>query len=174
MVKPLTNYGATLERGVLQTLAQESQRPQGKFRKAKPPAQDIRPLTGEIVPFDGRDGPILGLFKSGDVERPAIMPTAEWRAQSYRPQAADYRATGTIYIHLPLTRFCLQGTSEHGLTSLDEWSIGPLTKIASSPWQDQVIVFESALRDLIAVLKMRPLDCTAERGMRGLRQPGLQ
>jgi tetratricopeptide (TPR) repeat protein len=170
MVKPLTNYGATLDRSVLQALAQESPRPPGKFWKAKPSAQDIRPLTGEIVSFDGRDGPITGVAKSGNVERLGIITTARWHAQSYRPQAADYRVTGTVYLNLLQTRFFLQHTSELGLTLLDKWSMGPLTEIASSPWQDQVIVFENALHDLIAVLKMRPLRCPAERGMRGLRQ----
>jgi hypothetical protein len=170
MAKPVANYGAKLERPVLQVLARGSPLPRPRLSKARSDTQDIRPLAAEVVPFDGKDGPILGLYKSGGDWRPTVLPAAGWRAQKYRPQAADERATGTIYLKLPLTRFCLEGASKRGLTSLGQWSMRPLREIASSSWQDQTSIFENALRDLMGVLKTRPLRCPPERGLRGYRQ----
>lgn len=170
MVKPVANYGAKLERPALEGLAQESPPPRTWLSRARPQTQDIYPLTIEIVPFDGNEGPILCLYESGGDWRPAVLPAEQWQGQDYRPQAADERATGTIYLNLPLTRFCLQNTSKRGLTPLDEWSIRPLSGVASSFWQDQMTIFENGLNDLMAVLKTRLWRCPPDRGLRGYRQ----
>lgn len=166
-VQPITNWGAKVDHKILQYCAQE-QLPH--LTRAKHHVQDIRPLIIEVVPFDGKEGPILGLYKGDGDPRPALMPTAEWYAQNYHPQVQDLRATGTIYFNVPLTRFFLKDSLNDELTPLDHWSMKPLIAVAKSAWQDQLGIFESALSELVILLRTRPIDCPPERGLREFRK----
>lgn len=165
MVKPFSNYGAVMERRILEHFANE-QPPTGKGSSS---TSDLRPVAIEAIPFDGKDGPILGLYKSGNESRPALMPSTSWQAQKYRPQAGDHRATGTFYFNLPMTSYCLQDSHQDGLTDLDQWSTGPLLRVSESDWRGQPAIFEDALSDLARLLRIRPVMCDRERGERGYR-----
>jgi hypothetical protein len=170
MVKPFTNFGARLDRRILQYLSQEKPSPLRGSPTDTDQASDLCPLSLEIVPFDGKEGPLLGLCSGDRNSRPAVMPSVEWKRQDYHPQARDERATGTVYLHLPLLRLCIKSSSSDGLTPLDHWSMKPLRRIVESSWQNELEVFEEALRDLVLLLRTRPVNCPAERGLRGLRR----
>jgi hypothetical protein len=168
MVKPFSNYAAKLERPILEHFSAEKPSVHTGITSSTV-KEDLRPLIVEGVPFDGLNGPILGLYETKSESRPALMPSADWRAQNYKPQTADTRATGTLYFNLPLTSFCLQGTSRDGLNALEELSTQLLLMFAGGSWQDQPTIFEAALRDLAMVLRIRLLNCEPERGKRGYR-----
>gem|GEM_PF-5667470 len=154
MVKPFMNVGAKLNRKFSLSATRSGD-------------QDSRPLALEVVPFDGKGGPILGLFTGVGGPRPVVMPTADWRRDKYCPQARDFRATGTVYVDLPSIRLEAQGRSEDGLSPIVQWSMKPLLSIAESSWHHESVVFEEALRDLLLLLKARPIICPPERGLRG-------
>lgn len=168
MVRPFTNHGASLDRRILQHFGAE-QPPARKGLFAPQPKGDFRPLILEAVPFDGLQGPITGVFKTKTETRPALSTSAEWQAQNYRPQPADWRATGTLYFNLPMARFCLAGSQKGGLNAFEQWSLDPLLKAAQASWQAQPALFETAMQSLASILKYRQLECAPERGARGYR-----
>jgi hypothetical protein len=81
-------------------------------------------------------------------------------------RARDLRATGTIYINIPLIASSLAKGSVAGMTSLDDWSVPPVLEIMDSSWKDQFSIIEQAFRDLVRLLRTRPVSCSAERGQR--------
>ena len=129
MVKPFSNHGASVDRRILQHFGAE-QPPVRKVFFAPQPKGDFRPVILETVPFDGMQGPITGVFKTKTETRPALLPSAAWDTQGYRPQPADWRATGTLYFNLPMTRFCLEGSKKGGLNQLEQWLLEPLLRTA--------------------------------------------
>jgi hypothetical protein len=121
----------------------------------------------EVVPFDHIDGPLLGLYTGDHDPRPCLMPAFECQQQKYSPQARDERATGVVYVNLSAIRLGLSIHSETSLTPLDEWSMRPLVSMASKPREEQLRAFESALSELVLLVKTTPISCPAERGVRG-------
>jgi hypothetical protein len=172
MVKPITASGATLDRRLLELVrrsfrGRSQSHPEISSKNSGNAKQDLRPIAIEIVPFDQLDGPLLGLYTGDNNPRPSVMPASNWRQQKYTPQAADLRATGVFYMHLEAIRQWLASCPASGLTPLEEWSMRPLMSMATGSLQDQLRVFESALSELVLLVKTRPVNCPAERGARG-------
>jgi len=171
MVKPITATGAALDRRLLKFVHQSFQN--GSKDSEKQSAhlrdlnQDIRPLAIEVVPFDQLDGPLLGLYTGDQDPRPCVMPASDWRKQKYSPQTGDERATGVFYMNLAAIQEWLTSRLGTGLTPLDEWSMRPLMSMATEAREDQLHVFESAFSELVLLVKTRPINCPAERGVRG-------
>jgi len=151
MVKSVNNRGATLDRRILAAAA-----------------RDERPITFEAIQFDGRDGPLTGLYKGDNDPRPAIMTTRTWKEQGYTPQEKDERATGALYLNVQALREQIDTSPDFPLSSLDQWSMRPLMDAATRSLEDQLDVFEEAFSDLLLLFKSRPLSCPRERGERTL------
>jgi hypothetical protein len=196
-VKPITASGATLDWPLLEFVRQRCQddpnalspnkvdsKPRGSFLKtlglglgnskeqratpSNQPDQDLRPMALEIVPFDGLDGPLTGLYKEGSDSRPCVIPTSDWRQQKYSPQPRDERATGVFYLNRAGIRQWLARIQDTGpLTPLDQWSMKPLMSMATGSREAQLPAFESALSELMLLLKARPISFPPERGVRG-------
>jgi hypothetical protein len=151
MVKSVNNKGASLDRRILAAAA-----------------KDERPITFEVIEFDGRDGPITGVHEGNDGPRVAVMSTRVWKSQGYTPQKGDERATGTLYFNTQALCERFNTPLNSQLSPLDEWSMRPLMSAATCPLDDQIDVFEDALSDLLSLLLARPLLCPRERGARTL------
>ncbi len=165
MVKPFSNHGAVMDWRVLEHFhAIKPPTPKGLFSRQG--NEDIRPVILETVPFDGLDGPITGLYKIGNESRPALLPSSDWRRQNYKPQAADMRATGTMYFNLPLIRYTL---SRNKGNPLDSFFKQALQFFAGGDLREQPHLYENTLRDLAVILKIGILNCERERGSRGYR-----
>ena len=172
MVKPIMNSGATVDQHFLGFVRKSWQEVANGSSEAMPkgssnPSLDCRPLAIEVVPFDQLDGPILGLYTGDRDPRPWILPAFQWRQQKYSPQSGDERATGVVYANLSAIRWWLRKHAGIGVTPLEEWSTGPLMSMATVLWEEQCQVFELALSELTLLIKSRPIDCPAERGIRG-------
>ena len=182
MVKPIMNSGATVDQHFLGFVRKSWQEVANGSSEAMPKGSsnrnpDCRPLAIEVVPFDQLDGPILGLHTGDGDPRPCVLPAFQWRQQKYSPQSGDERATGVVYANLSAIRWWLRKSAgirwwlrKHagiGLTPLEEWSTGPLMSMATVPWEEQCQVFELAFSELTLLIKSRPIDCPAERGIRG-------
>ena len=172
MIKPVTESGATIDRRLLEFVRQSFQNgfknPSARLAShTDEPNQDSRPIVIEVVPFDKLDGPILGLYTLDQDPRPCVMPASDWQRQKYSPQADDQRATGVFYLNLAGICHWLDKHPKMGLTPLDEWSTSPLMSMATKSREEQHRVFESALSDLMLLVKTRPMNCPPERGVRG-------
>ena len=163
MIKPFTSFGAKLDRSTIRGLAEL-----GSGEQAEP---DPRPLTVEVVKYDGAPGPLLGITKKGGDPRPALMPSSDWRAQGYTPGTEDQVATGVLYLDLRITlrEVVEEARTRPGLTVLDRWSMQPLMEMSSAGFADQPAIIERALATLLETLRARPLYCPPERAVRGLR-----
>lgn len=168
MIKPFTNHGATIDRKIFMHFGSE-QPPEKKGLFSSAPKGDFRPVTMEVVPFDGLDGPIVGLYKTANESRPALLPSAAWKSQNFQPQTNDMRATGTLYFNIMMTRFCLRNAPNDIRNDYAKFTSDILVQLASSDWTNQSAIFETALKDLAFYLKFRPLNCHQERGARGYR-----
>jgi tetratricopeptide (TPR) repeat protein len=182
MVKPIMNSGATFDQHFLGFVRKSWQGGANGPSEARPKGSnnadvDCRPLAIEVVPFDQRDGPILGLHTGDGDPRPCVLPTFQWRQQKYSPESSDLRATGVVYVNLSAIRWwsrkragirwwsrVLAGA---GLSPLEEWSTRPLVSMATAPWEGQSQVFELALSELTLLIWSRSINCPAERGIRG-------
>ena len=133
MLKPVMATGAKIDRRILSLVERQDDN------------EDPRSFYIEVIPFDGKDGPILGLYSGGSEPHTIVLPVEAWRKQNYSPQPSDKRATGVAYANLALIRG-IQGAGSHEeLSPIDQWSTGPLLEMATKPHQRQMDVFESAL-----------------------------
>jgi hypothetical protein len=179
MVKPITASGTTLDRRYLEfvrcSFPRSSQGQPGNSSNASGDVkQDLRPMAIEIVPFDERDGLLLGLQLVDENPRPSVMPAYHWQRQNYTPQAGDQRATGVFYVHLEAIQEWLACCRGPGPTPLDEWSMRPFMSMATESREDQLTIFESALSELVLLVKTRPIvNCPEERGARGFQPNSL-
>jgi len=175
MVKPITAWGAKLNRRILGFVRQSLRESPSGHLEAQPKSSgklsmDLRPLAIEIVPFDQFAGPILGLYTGDNDPRPCILPASELRRQNYCPQAEDTRATGVVYVNLPAIRLWMSMHSGRGLAPLDHWSMNLLLSVAKRPREEQCQAFESLLSELILLIKARPISFPAQRGVRGFQE----
>jgi nephrocystin-3 len=170
MVKPVLNSGATLNRRLLEFVRRSWQKgANGRVESISSgnPGQDFRPLAIEVVPFDQLDGPLVGLYSGDHDPRPCVFPVRQWRQQNYSPQSGDVRATGVIYGNLSAIQLWLTNHPGIELTPLDVWSMEPLMSMATEPRKEQFHIFEAALSGLTLLVKSRPINLPAERGVRG-------
>jgi hypothetical protein len=171
MARPVANSDAGCELQTLEFVRREygpslsSSRPASENDSSGGTTFD-RPLVLEVVPFDGELGPLTGLFTGGPTPRPAVIPTAAWKAQGYRPQARDTRATGTVYLNVDGLSASAEGSAGGEVGPLDAWSMEPLLAMATAEPGRQPDVFEQALADLLMTLQSGQLSCPPERGSR--------
>jgi len=171
MVKPIANIGSQLDRGVLNHILQKQMSPtKTKVGNViQQSSKDIRPITIEVVPYDGKDGPITGLYTGGKEPRSCVMPSLVWQAQKYIPKSEDYRATGTIYLDLVTLRNHLDIKSEEDPSPLDKWFIKLLLSVATSKRNKQRDISEQALSELMLKINTGQINFPTERGLRGFQ-----
>ncbi|MDD2734738.1 MAG: DUF4062 domain-containing protein [Desulfuromonadaceae bacterium] len=174
MVKPVANRGAIFKRMYLNWILKKQNADHAKLQAdgpntEQPVNEDIRPLMIEIIPFDGLDGPLTGIYTGAAKPRPFVMPSSSWHEQKYKPQLGDNRATGTFYLNLPALHNCfVKGTAEN-ISPLQDWAMEQLLSIAMSNRSQQCDIFENALFKLMLVLMSGQINFDKERGMRGFR-----
>lgn len=172
MVKPFANTGSPFKRMIPRWILHKQGTPETPLnahesRGDQTTEGSIHPLIIEVVPHDGCDGPLTGLYTGDAKPRACIIPTADWKAQGYKPQSGDSRAIGTFYLNLPAIRSSFDASMSDGITALDRWSIEQLLSLATSDRIEQCEVFEKALSALMLVLQTEQISCPPERGGRG-------
>lgn len=177
MVKPVANTGAPFERRIFRWILDKQETPKTPLnvhepRSARPTQISILPLLIEVVPYDGLDGPLTGVYLGDANPRACVTPTAGWKAQGYKPQSGDNRATGTFYLNLPAIRSSLGVSQLDSMTALGRWSVDPLLSMATSERTKQCEIFERALSELMLVLQTGQIRFPAERGRRGFHVDG--
>jgi hypothetical protein len=128
MVKPVTAAGAKIDRHILSFVERQDHN-----------AEDPRSFYVEVIPFDGKDGPILGLYTGGSEPHTIVLPAEACREQNYFPQPGDKRATGVAYSNLALLVRNHGTGSQAELSPIDQWSTGPFWEwqlnLASGSWR---------------------------------------
>ena len=172
MVKPVANRGAIFERTYLNWILKKQNIIQSNLTDDKTKCSsfandNVRSIMIEIVPFDGCDGPLTGLYTGDANPRPIVSPTSSWHEQKYKPGSGDNRATGTFYLNFPAIRTSIENGSKDNVSSLEDWSMDKLLSVAMSDRTRQCDIFEDALSKLMLVLMAGQINFNNERGLRG-------